>query len=417
MTTEYTTMFTFADYAGQNSDHIVERLLQGFYIGIMTVLAVGGNGLIIFIGVANHSILSNVSTLLIFVLCMSHFLQGIGNMLWITLSLITGSWLGGSDGIWCKLSAGFPNYMVHISYLLLALISIECCYAISRPFKYRIYMSFKNVSLGVACCLLLPIPVNTVIFFEMDVHFNGYQGQCSQLWDPTNQSHKIYMLMMFIPFAIIPMLVMVLSYFLIFNAVSARQSVVCPTYTNNNQLKAELRKEFNVSWKIAKMALIMISCFVITWLPNCILSLAFMFKPEAIEVIPMWLIDVSGWLYYVSPAIDPVIYTLRNQSLRYSIKRLITEPCRNIMHLSKNVCNSSVSEPTRLTSYRPSIRPTVAGNPTSRVNSLNDNLLFRPRIDLHKLHSNNENIEDRRFSVPRNFYNSNQATFKATAVL
>lgn len=50
------------------------------------------------------------------------------------------------------------------------------------------------------------------------------------------------MLMMFIPFAIIPMLVMVLSYFLIFNAVSARQSVVCPTYTNNNQLKAELRK-------------------------------------------------------------------------------------------------------------------------------------------------------------------------------
>ena len=53
---------------------------------------------------------------------------------------------------------------------------------------------------------------------------------------------QIYMLMMFIPFAIIPMLVMVVSYLLIFNAVSARQSVVCPTYTNNNQLKAEIRK-------------------------------------------------------------------------------------------------------------------------------------------------------------------------------
>ena len=47
----------------------------------MTILAVGGNGLIIFIGTANHSILSNVSTLLIFVLCMSHFLQGIGKKL------------------------------------------------------------------------------------------------------------------------------------------------------------------------------------------------------------------------------------------------------------------------------------------------------------------------------------------------
>ena len=35
-----------------------------------------------------------------------------------------------------------------------------------------------------------------------------------------------------------------------------------------------------------------------------------------LQVIPTWLIDVSGWLYYVSPAIDPVIYTLRNQSLR-----------------------------------------------------------------------------------------------------
>ena len=54
------------------------------------------------------------------------------------------------------------------------------------------------------------------------------------------------MLMMFIPFAIIPMFVMVVSYLLIFNAVSARQSVVCPTYTNNNQLKAELRKWVSV---------------------------------------------------------------------------------------------------------------------------------------------------------------------------
>ena len=67
-----------------------------------------------------------------------------GNMLWITLSLMTGSWLGGAEGYWCKLSAAFPNYMVHVAYLLLALISIECCYAISRPFKYRIYMSFKK---------------------------------------------------------------------------------------------------------------------------------------------------------------------------------------------------------------------------------------------------------------------------------
>ena len=43
-------------------------------------------------------------------------------------------------------------------------------------------------------------------------------------------------------------------------------------------------REFKVSWKIAKMALIMIFCFVITWLPNCILSLAFMFRPDALKV-------------------------------------------------------------------------------------------------------------------------------------
>ena len=50
------------------------------------------------------------------------------------------------------------------------------------------------------------------------------------------------MLMMFIPFAIIPMLVMVVSYILIFNAVSARRTVVCPSNVNNSQLKGELRK-------------------------------------------------------------------------------------------------------------------------------------------------------------------------------
>lgn len=68
-----------------------------------------------------------------------------GNMVWITISLMTGFWIGGSDGFWCKFSAAFPTYMVHVAYLLLALISIECCYAISRPFKYRIYMSFKKL--------------------------------------------------------------------------------------------------------------------------------------------------------------------------------------------------------------------------------------------------------------------------------
>lgn len=45
---------------------------------LMTILAVGGNGIILFIGITNHSILSNVSTLLIFVLCMTNLLQGIG---------------------------------------------------------------------------------------------------------------------------------------------------------------------------------------------------------------------------------------------------------------------------------------------------------------------------------------------------
>ena len=42
------------------------------------------------------------------------------------------------------MSAALPNYMVHVAYLLLALISIECCYAISRPFRYRTCMSFRK---------------------------------------------------------------------------------------------------------------------------------------------------------------------------------------------------------------------------------------------------------------------------------
>ena len=158
---------------------------------------------------------------------------------------------------------------------------------------------------------------------------------------------------------------------------------------------------------------------VMKWLRN---GYEMVMNPSSLQL--MWwrpfvfLIQTNNIRYSLDPSIS--LTNAPNPPLprRYSIRRLITGPGLNIMHLSKNVCHSSMSEPTRLTSYRPSIRPSPTCHTTSRVNSLNDNLLFRPRIELCKLQPNNE-PDDRRFSMPQNFYNrsTTRATFNSTAVL
>lgn len=82
--------------------------------------------------------------------------------------------------------------------------------------------------------------------------------------------------------------------------------------------------------KSAKTVLIVISLFVLSWLPFFSLSMLYIFCP--LKCLPqgnklMHLVDFVKFLHYGNSAINPVVYTFRSSEMRTTLMRIVA-PCR-----------------------------------------------------------------------------------------
>ena len=82
--------------------------------------------------------------------------------------------------------------------------------------------------------------------------------------------------------------------------------------------------------KTAKTVLIVISLFVLSWLPFFLLSMLYIFCP--LKCLPqgnklMHLVDFVKFLHYGNSAINPVVYTFRCSEMRTTLIRIVA-PCR-----------------------------------------------------------------------------------------
>ena len=77
----------------------------------------------------------------------------------------------------------------------------------------------------------------------------------------------------------------------------------------------------------AKTVLIVISLFVLSWLPFFSLSVLAIFKCLPQGKYSMHLVDFVKFLHYGNSAINPVVYTFRNSEMRKTLMRIVAPCC------------------------------------------------------------------------------------------
>lgn len=199
-----------------------------------------------------------------------------------------------------------------VSVLTLAAIAADRYFAIMVPFK-------KLMTKGVFYVVLLMIwvvgiAVASPIFYAYKV-IEEEEGNlfCGENWGPVfddEESSKIYTVVLFIVLYCISFFVMTVIYSIICNKLWTRKLI--------GELNQSGKKILESRKKVVKMLVTVLVGFVVCWLPVQIVSLWGYF--ENIPDIPQWLMDVSFFLMYAHPALNPCIYAIFSENFRDGFK-------------------------------------------------------------------------------------------------
>ena len=128
---------------------------------------------------------------------------------------------------------------------------------------------------------------------------------------------KIYTILVLIAAFIVPLIIIVLSYVVIFHTANK----IMKEAIEGGNLTQELR--------VAKTISVIIGLFVICWCPFFILNMLFIFCSDfcdAINNLP-WLVNVSKALHYSNSMMNFFVYAVRSPDFRRTFKALIFDRC------------------------------------------------------------------------------------------
>lgn len=187
-------------------------------------------------------------------------------------------WIFGKMG--CYFEAFIAFFIGASSVFILCSISIERYYAIVKPIDYRCFSNKKQIIIVLVCYLFglfwAVIPLTGWSSYELE----GVLTSCSVKWQDKSWSIRSYNILMFIFVFFIPLIVMFYCNLSIYLAI---RNINEHKYWRDNDSDKE--KQLQVEMKFAKLAILIICTFLISWLSYAIVGL----------------ISISGESHLISP--------------------------------------------------------------------------------------------------------------------
>ena len=259
-----------------------------FYV-IIAFLAVLGNGLVVgsFI---RHSRLRTITNYFVVSLSVADILVGIISIpIWISMLLY---------------SSGGPTiqtvyYVLDLfagscSILHLVAISLERYFAVVYPIRHR------NTSAKVYYIFLVAVWVMPA-------------AACGSSAELRNINREANMLFLFFAFFVIPLLVILFTYARIWHTAHSR---IQPSQESSRSMKRDMR--------IAVTIALVISFFVIAWLPFFTVQLLLVFcekcKPR---IYSTELLLFVKFMHYSNSAVNPIVYAVKIPEFRRAFKQLV----------------------------------------------------------------------------------------------
>ncbi|XP_029466555.1 melanopsin [Rhinatrema bivittatum] len=330
------------------------------------ILAVGitgmlGNFLVIYAFCRSRS-LRTPANIFIINLAISDFLMSVTQAPTFFATSLHKRWIFGEKG--CELYAFCGAIFGITSMITLTVISVDRYFVITRPLASIGMMSKKRAVLILLGVWLYSLAWSLPPFFGWSAYVpEGLLTSCTWDYMTFTPSVRAYTMLLFCFVFFIPLFVIIYCYFFIFKAIKTTNRAVQKIGSDDNKESQKQYQKMKNEWKMAKIALIVILLYVISWSPYS--TVALMAFAGYAHVLTPYMNSVPAVIAKASAIHNPIIYAITHPKYRMAIAKYI--PCLGfLLKVSRKDSRSYSSYPSTRRSTVTSQSSDVSGLPRGK---------------------------------------------------
>ncbi|KAM3912547.1 melanopsin [Leptodactylus fuscus] len=309
------------------------------------ILAVGitgtlGNFLVIYAFCRSRS-LRSPANMFIINLAISDFCMSITQAPVFFATSLHKRWIFGEKG--CELYAFCGALFGITSMITLMVIAVDRYFVITRPLASIGVMSKKRAVLILLGVWLYALSWSLPPFFGWSAYVpEGLFTSCTWDYMTFTPSVRAYTMLLFCFVFFIPLFVIIYCYIFIFKAIKNTNRAVHKIGSDDNKESQKQYQKMKNEWKMAKIALIVILLYVISWSPYSAVALV-AFAGYANMLTP-YMNSVPAVIAKASAIHNPIIYAITHPKYRMAIAKYI--PClRPILRIARKDSRSYSNYP------------------------------------------------------------------------
>ncbi|XP_014890091.1 melanopsin-A-like [Poecilia latipinna] len=294
-----------------------------YTIGVV-ILAVGitgmlGNFLVIYAFSRSRS-LRTPSNIFIINLAVTDFLMCLTQTPIFFITSMHKHWIFGKKG--CELYAFCGALFGICSMMTLMVIAVDRYVVITRPLASLGVMSHRKALCFVAAAWLYSMGWSLPPFFGWSAYVpEGLMTSCSWDYMTFTPSVRSYTMLLFTFVFFIPLFIIILCYCGIFRAIRHTTRAISKINCEGRRDSAKRFHKMRSEWKMAKIALIVILLFVISWAPySCAALTAF---AGYADLLTPYMNSVPAVIAKASAIHNPIIYAITHPKYRSAISRYV----------------------------------------------------------------------------------------------
>ncbi|KAG7507884.1 melanopsin-A-like [Solea senegalensis] len=294
-----------------------------YTIGIV-IMAVGitgmlGNFLVVYAFCRSRS-LRTPSNIFIINLAVTDFLMCFTQTPIFFINSMHKRWLFGKKG--CEIYAFCGALFGICSMMTLMVIAVDRYVVITRPLASLGVMSRRKALSIVAVAWVYSMGWSLPPFFGWSAYVpEGLMTSCSWDYMTFTPSVRSYTMLLFTFVFFIPLFIIIFCYCCIFRAIRHTTRAITKINCEGTRDSARRFHKMKTEWKMAKIALIVILLFVISWAPySCVALTAF---AGYANMLTPYMNSVPAVIAKASAIHNPIIYAITHPKYRSALSRYI----------------------------------------------------------------------------------------------
>ncbi|OWF40988.1 rhodopsin, GQ-coupled-like [Mizuhopecten yessoensis] len=288
----------------------------GIFISIVGVSGVIGN-IVVITMFSTTKTLKSPSNMLIVNLALSDLtFSAVNGFPLLTVSAFNTKWVFGDTA--CQFYGLIGGIFGLMSINTLAMISIDRCICITRPLQAMRIMTRKTSFIMIVVVWVWAVGWSLLPLFGLGAYIpEGFQTSCTFDYLTKTVSNRIYIIGMYVFAFALPLVLIIVSYIMIISSIRKHAREMANMADKMNAEEADKHEKTKAEIKITKIAMTLISLFILSWSPYATIALIAQFGDPSF-VTPL-MSEMPVMLAKSSAMHNPIVYALSHPKFRAAL--------------------------------------------------------------------------------------------------